>query len=634
MLQEGTEKKPKGMLVILAICFSFLLQIAFFQTDYGKIASNKSCLDASIQDLKDITQQGDTYTLNASNAAIFLEPPSEEITGVLFHFIGNRKENINYAFSFGQNSIEPDARESEFDFLQLDAETLFLPLDKDVYTTLKLELIFAPDAELQIPKIHFIQEEITIFDQLLSRISLTNFLFSLIFLGILTLLFNKFPDKAKIYLPYLVVSITLGIMFANTTPKGDDVLMFYGLIVNNSPLDLAIMRYNTWSSRQVIEFFLYYLVHYQWLWAMATVFLLMLFFWSVTQVLPKTTTKTHLFFITVFLIYPLSEHSSAGWIATTTNYLWPICFLSFSLVLLKKLFSNEKITPLFYVLSLCSGLYAVNQEQSAALYFGSFSLAVAYGFWKKIKVTSLYPQVCLGLFSLVYHLTCPGNKVRGVQHEYKYFPGFYEFTTFQKFDIGLSSALFNFLFSYNTMLFTLCTLLLAVAYAKKDKKIYITAGIPVAVFTLNNIPVVQDLMPLISTTRKCMSNTGLNLSFSDPKTILALFVLLITFTSLLLAVYLSFQDKNLGLLNVVIIFAGFCSRVILGFSPTVWLSGMRTMLFFFFSVMISSTFLYVELERISAPAKLFKLIHFIVRFLAVSALVYFFYNQWIIQLYS
>ncbi|EOS8067559.1 hypothetical protein C8050_RS02000, partial [Enterococcus faecium] len=70
--------------------------------------------------------------------------------------------------------------------------------------------------------------------------------------------------------------------------------------------------------------------------------------------------------------------------------------------------------------------------------------------------------------------------------------------------------------------------------------------------------------------------TGTKLSFSYPGTWVATLLILGLMICLLLGIYLSFTNKKIALFLSLLMVMGFCSRVIMGFSPTVWASGMRT----------------------------------------------------------
>lgn len=79
---------------------------------------------------------------------------------------------------------------------------------------------------------------------------------------------------------------------------------------------------------------------------------------------------------------------------------------------------------------------------------------------------------------------------------------------------------------------------------------------------------------------------GTKLSIYHPGTWVATFIVLGLLLCLIIGIYISFDDKNLLFFLVVLMMMGFCSRLIMGFSPTVWASGMRTYYILFIVVAI------------------------------------------------
>ncbi|MCT6632032.1 hypothetical protein N4E61_15270, partial [Staphylococcus aureus] len=69
---------------------------------------------------------------------------------------------------------------------------------------------------------------------------------------------------------------------------------------------------------------------------------------------------------------------------------------------------------------------------------------------------------------------------------------------------------------------------------------------------------------------------GTKLSLFYPGTWIATLVVLALLLCLIVGIYLSFDNKKTSIFLVILMIMGFCSRLIMGFSPTVWASGMRT----------------------------------------------------------
>ena len=137
---------------------------------------------------------------------------------------------------------------------------------------------------------------------------------------------------------------------------GDDVVYFQTLMDGRSIWEILAHRYATWSSRMAIEFVLIPLVQVPWLWkildiivfTLIPVLLYRLLFLNPEKYLDmecninKTAGK---WLVCAFmLLYPFSDMVSAGWIATTVNYLWPLLGLLYIALLLQKLAQKDMYT--------------------------------------------------------------------------------------------------------------------------------------------------------------------------------------------------------------------------------------------------------------------------------------------------
>jgi len=106
-----------------------------------------------------------------------------------------------------------------------------------------------------------------------------------------------------------------------STNVGDDMVYFKTLLDGNSSLgEILAHRYETWSSRMVIEAVLIPLVHCPLLWKILDIVI----FTSLPVLLCGllgVTGRGRWFVTGLVLLYPFADMASAGWIATTTNYL-------------------------------------------------------------------------------------------------------------------------------------------------------------------------------------------------------------------------------------------------------------------------------------------------------------------------
>ncbi|MDP4089336.1 MAG: hypothetical protein Q8930_08735 [Bacillota bacterium] len=69
-------------------------------------------------------------------------------------------------------------------------------------------------------------------------------------------------------------------------------------------------------------------------------------------------------------------------------------------------------------------------------------------------------------------------------------------------------------------------------------------------------------------------------------------VLALIFFAILISLYLIFENKRYSILAVFIILLGLGSRMVMGFSPTIWASNTRTFIFMYFAFITCAVILY------------------------------------------
>ncbi|WP_029071356.1 hypothetical protein [Kandleria vitulina] len=156
-------------------------------------------------------------------------------------------------------------------------------------------------------------------------------------------LLNKHKDELPFILAFLVYIILIHLCTREYV--GDALQYFKKVLDNYSLLDGTIMRYNTWTSRVIIEIPLYLITHnmHVYIWVFLDIIILIILALSLMKL---TQYKQNKLIILLIILYPFTEMSSAGWIATTINYLWPLALGCTSFVLLDKMYRNEHISLL------------------------------------------------------------------------------------------------------------------------------------------------------------------------------------------------------------------------------------------------------------------------------------------------
>ena len=166
-------------------------------------------------------------------------------------------------------------------------------------------------------------------------------------------------------------------------------------------MDFLSYRYATWSSRSLIEFNVGVLVSVPTeIWRILD----SVIFAAIAVLLSKLLTNNNespffynclaCLFVGLFIITFSKILESAGWLATTTNYIWPICFILIHFYLLKEfIFKNKDISKfkraIIYLILIITLLEAISSEQLLVMVGGAYLFTIVYCLYKKIEIPKL-----------------------------------------------------------------------------------------------------------------------------------------------------------------------------------------------------------------------------------------------------
>lgn len=171
--------------------------------------------------------------------------------------------------------------------------------------------------------------------------------------------------------------------------------------------------------------------------------------------------------------------------------------------------------------------------------------------------------------------------MRKKQKVKNWFPDFGTLSFFRKIEIGISSTVYPILFKNNVpMLFLSSTLLIIINTFKNSLVKASTMIIFVMTLVFGVLgKYLVDLYPNISFLYSRLGKYGI-LSLSNLKSFVPYIMFLIEFIALLIIILFLIKDNRKNIDIFIILLIGFGSRFMLCFSPTVWVSGNRTALFF------------------------------------------------------
>lgn len=398
--------------------------------------------------------------------------------------------------------------------------------------------------------------------------------------------------------------LELGLSIFITPNKFDDSY-FIEKITNKSILPFVANRYHWWSSRVIIEFVLCFVLKTsKYLWISLEACMVALAGYSISKIFikeEKNQNTTMLVFM--ILAYPLNVMASAGWAATTVNYMWPLATGLFALIPIKKIWDGEKIKPYQYVLYTASLIFSGNVEISCAILVGAYVLYTILYIIKNKKVHPyLIIQNVIILASLIFILTCPGNHERNKFEIAENFSDLGMLSFFDKISLGLTSTI-GLIIGKGNIVYAMFTMLIAIYIFSNYKE---TIYRVVAIIPFLSIIVLQYLSHItvyfFGFTVSFKEFLAQECVFISPSTsnnalyLLPLVFALINFLSIGISILLIFKNLN-NSTPLIVFFAGLASRLIMGFSPTIFLSGERTMIFFEFAMIIDSILIWQELVK-------------------------------------
>jgi len=175
--------------------------------------------------------------------------------------------------------------------------------------------------------------------------------------------------------------------------------------------------------------------------------------------------------VLLFLIYPFTEMSSAGWAATSINYLWPAAAGTFSLIPFVKGIRGEQIRSFEYPFYVAALIFASNLEQAAALLWGFGFVFIVY-IAVRDKGISKFLIFCniIALGGIILVMVCPGNSRRLTVETETWFPQFSYLSNIFKFFLGVSNTMSYIFNRANTFIFLLALILFVIIIKKKIGK--------------------------------------------------------------------------------------------------------------------------------------------------------------------
>ena len=377
-----------------------------------------------------------------------------------------------------------------------------------------------------------------------------------------------------------LIIFSLVILYFNFTVSlttGDDAWA----IRQNLTLNSIIGMYNNWSGRLIAYVLNIFMVQNPFIFKILNSLVMIAMPIVTWHLVDRGKTLSSLtLLILLFMLYDYKEMRTAGIVTTYITYYWSLFANVLLYIIIRRYLETSKFFSIDLVLSVVVGIFVCNSE-IGALCNSIILLAIfAINYHrnrtidKKVLILFLIP-----IFSILFFLTCPGMHNRTHIETAKSMPEFSSFSLIYKCYLGYSETLLHYFSTKSAILLIFLGSLLVTAVYK-------------------GLNVVFLMLVTLACFIYATYSSGLIVKFANIthfKSYAFLCAVLCFGFLVILTIYRSFKDNsNLLLLLIFILLLGLMTRVMMGFSPTLYASNTRTFLYCDFSILISAYYIIKE----------------------------------------
>lgn len=393
-------------------------------------------------------------------------------------------------------------------------------------------------------------------------------------------------NDSKINKTYFILFI-ISLVFCLLLPVswGDDT------IFQEKSANLDLTSFVNGSARPITDSLTFIFSKYKFLWRIFNPFIMVTLLYSVSFLFSFKLNVKETVVLFICLMYPTMVIVDAGFIATTVNYLWAVTFGIISLVPLKLTVEESNVKWYIYLLTFPLILYATNMQQIAVVLTVVYFFATIYLIIKKRFNIFVFIQFIIASVGLGWSfcLNMFGDNNRMLRETGRYFPKFGELNLFEKIELGFSSTFYCLIMNPHFALVGFLAFTVFISYIVFIKKLSIYKRVisiippvfAVIMSVLKYLPG-QSVYSLISGGMHYYRMEKAVYSFK-PLTDL---VFIIIIFCVLFSLFSAFATRRDFYISFVILCFGLGTRIMMGFSPTVWASGHRTFCIMFITFII------------------------------------------------
>lgn len=450
------------------------------------------------------------------------------------------------------------------------------------------------------------------------------------------------------FLPYGIFFIILLLYHKYMNLATGDDSIFAKVLTESNLIDFTAERYTTWSSRFGVEAVVVLVAHYPILFHLLNIAVYMGIMFLIFRLLNIRTFASKILVLTMLLFFDPHNMSSAGWIATTINYMWVVASVLWFAYLLKLRYYGEWHQTYWGIVAFVL-LFAGSHEQGIVIILGEV-ITYLYLTYKNNKKNdfSFIIVLAVSVLLMLIILVAPGNAARTLMAVGDTNPDFVKNNFVEKIWLGIirynsmflatSFRMFNMFGIYCTdddvyhkyfnHIFSIFSIILFISafkgkIRKKSKIQLFAAAFPLFLVICYYISVKY---PMFENPFFAKEWEPCTINYNELQFYLPLLFTFIFIASFFYYLYKNY-NKDIFVVLCMVFLIGFATQVMMGLSPTIYRSHTRTSIFMFFSFLILTAYIFNSYMTSNEKSLTFKhLNYFVVGILLISSFFNVIYN--------
>lgn len=300
----------------------------------------------------------------------------------------------------------------------------------------------------------------------------------------------------------------------------------------------------------------------------------------------------------LILIFPYKYMESAGYIATTANYLYPLVGVLIILRMITYVLENQKIPVYMYFTVALSIIYTTNQDQTAVALLAGLLIYLIYCKVVNAEQRLQKTTLCIflsSLFMYIAYFLLPGHLGRmssdSTDEMDMWFPEYAEWTFGDKVFHGYTSTVANLFFNDVLLFILFAAILMIISFRQANPYKKAIGCIPFAGIAISHFMQKGQFIYYF--------DRSIGMPELMPIQVFAFpFILsIIMLVSIFAAIWFNVEKKENKLFLTLLLVLGAGTREMMGFTATIYASSYRTFTFFLYAIIVCCLIMLNELEE-------------------------------------